>query len=485
MKAGLKIIMLEDSPTDAEIIQRYLVKKKPDIQFCLVTGRPAFLQALEQFKPDLILADNALPQFNGSEALQLVREKRPDIPFILVTGSMTDEFAAHIIKSGADDYILKDRLTRLPDAIEAALKNRKTEREKLDAIQRLVHSEEKYRSLLESAPDAMVIVNSDGIIQLINTQTENMFGYSVQEIIGRPVGILLPDRYKKTGDLNRFESREIMRLGEAFELVGKKKNGAEFPVEMRLSPLKTAEGPVVTAAIRDITERRKAEKAIREMELEILNQKIQEQKKITRAIIGAQEQERNRIGQELHDNVNQILVGTKLYLELARKDDLKVKELIKYSISLIQSSINEIRLLSTKNVTPLKDVNLKELLQLLIDGLNKSSGIKGELLYDITSQPLDDDLKLNIYRIVQEQINNIVKHSKAKNAVIQVNPESGHIRVSITDDGRGFDPNKKRKGIGIANMINRVESFNGKVQIESSAGKGCNVKVLLPYSTGN
>ena len=175
MKAGLKIIMLEDSPTDAEIIQRYLVKKKPDIQFCLVTGRPAFLQALERFKPDLILADNALPQFNGSEALQLVREKTPDIPFILVTGSMTDEFAAHIIKSGADDYILKDRLTRLPDAIEAALKNRKTEREKLDAIQRLVHSEEKYRSLLESAPDAMVIVNSDGIIQLINTQTENMF----------------------------------------------------------------------------------------------------------------------------------------------------------------------------------------------------------------------------------------------------------------------------------------------------------------------
>jgi PAS domain S-box-containing protein len=308
-----------------------------------------------------------------------------------------------------------------------------------------------------------------------------MFGYGVREIIGRPVGILLPDRYKKTGDLNRFESREIMRLGEVFELVGKKRNGVEFPVEIRLSPLKTAEGPVVTAAIRDITERRKAEMAIREMELEILNQKIQEQKKITRAIIGAQEQERNRIGQELHDNVNQILVGTKLYLELARKDDLKVKELIKYSIGLIQSSINEIRLLSTKNVTPVKDVNLKELLQLLVDGLNKSSGIKAELVYDITSQPLDDDLKLNIYRIVQEQINNIVKHSKAKNAVIQVKPEDGHIRVSITDDGRGFDLNKKRKGIGIANMINRVESFNGKVQIESSAGKGCNVMVLLPY----
>ncbi len=481
MKAALRIIMLEDSPTDAEIIQRYLIKKKPDLQFCLVTNRTAFQRELNHFKPDLILADNALPQFNGSEALQLVQESALDIPFILVTGSMTDEFAAHIIKSGADDYILKDRLNRLPDAIEAALRKRKTEKEKLDVIQKLVQSEEKYRSLLESAPDAMVIVNNDGIIELINTQTENMFGYSGHEIIGKPVGILLPDRYKKPKGLNRFESREIMRLGEAFELSGKKKNGEEFPVEMRLSPLKTAEGPLVTAAIRDISERRKAEKALKEMEQEILNQKIQEQKKITRAIIRAQEKERNRIGQELHDNVNQILVGTKLYLELARKDDLKVKELIKYSISLIQRSINEIRMLSTKNVTPLKDVNLKELLQMLIDGLSKSSGIKADFVYTVTSQPLDDDLKLNIYRIIQEQINNIVKHSNAKNAGIQVKPEGDHILISITDDGKGFDVNKKRKGIGISNMINRVESFNGKVQMDSSAGNGCKVLVLLPY----
>lgn len=228
MKASLRIIMLEDSPTDAEIIQRYLIKKKPDLQFCLVTNRTAFQRELNHFKPDLILADNALPQFNGSEALQLVQESALDIPFILVTGSMTDEFAAHIIKSGADDYILKDRLNRLPDAIEAALKKRKTEKEKLDVIQKLVQSEEKYRSLLESAPDAMVIVNNDGIIELINTQTENMFGYSGHEIIGKPVGILLPDRYKKPKGLNRFESREIMRLGEAFELSGKKRMERNF-----------------------------------------------------------------------------------------------------------------------------------------------------------------------------------------------------------------------------------------------------------------
>mgnify|MGYP001546718813 FL=1 len=90
MKAALKIIMLEDSPADAEIIQRYLLKKKPDLQFRLTSNKEAFLQALDCFSPDLILADNALPQFNGSEALQIVRETSLDIPFILGIGSRTD-----------------------------------------------------------------------------------------------------------------------------------------------------------------------------------------------------------------------------------------------------------------------------------------------------------------------------------------------------------------------------------------------------------
>ena len=166
---------------------------------------------------------------------------------------------------------------------------------------------------------------------------------------------------------------------------------------------------------------------------------------------------------------------------MARKDDLKVKELIKYSIDLIQSSINEIRLLSTKNVTPLKDINLKELLQQLVYELNKTTQIKTALVYEVQSKTMDDDLKLNIYRIVQEQVNNIVRHSSAENAFISVKPDDSHIIVAVNDDGKGFDMGKKRKGIGISNMINRIESFNGQVHIESSVGTGCDVEVKLPY----
>jgi two-component system sensor histidine kinase UhpB len=166
---------------------------------------------------------------------------------------------------------------------------------------------------------------------------------------------------------------------------------------------------------------------------------------------------------------------------MAGDEGMDVKEMINSSIGLIQKSISEIRILSAKNVTPLKNINLKELLQLLADNLNLTSGIKIDLKYNVYTQELEDDLKLNIYRIIQEQLNNIIKHSGAKNAFIRVNPDGNNIRIDVEDNGNGFDVHKKSKGIGISNMINRVESFNGNVEIESSAGNGCKMQITLPY----
>ena len=93
---------------------------------------------------------------------------------------------------------------------------------------------------------------------------------------------------------------------------------------------------------------------------------------------------------------------------------------------------------------------------------------------------LDEDLKLNIYRIVQEQINNILKYAEASNATISINEINGEIYVSILDNGKGFEPLLKRKGIGISNIINRIESYNGDVTIESSPGKGCKLEIRIP-----
>ncbi len=231
----------------------------------------------------------------------------------------------------------------------------------------------------------------------------------------------------------------------------------------------------------DITERKKAEETLRLMETEILNQKVQEQKTITRAILKAEEAERNYIGRELHDNINQILASTKLYLSMAVKQDERINNLIKYPIELIDSTISEIRLLSSKNVTPARNINLKELIRLLVENLNVSTRIKTIFDYKITNEINDDELKTNIYRIVQEQVNNTLKHAAALHANISIEMIENVIRITLSDDGKGFDTSKRKEGIGITNMINRVESFNGKIDVESAPGKGCKIKIEIPY----
>jgi signal transduction histidine kinase len=143
--------------------------------------------------------------------------------------------------------------------------------------------------------------------------------------------------------------------------------------------------------------------------------------------------------------------------------------------------MNEIRILTRKSVTPLQNINLKELVQLLLEGLDKNTAIKTAFIYNVASDFKDDDLKLNIYRIIQEQTGNIVKHSGASNVRISIETDNDIVYVTVSDDGKGFNVNKKRDGIGITNIIHRVESFNGEVVIKSGAGKGCKLQIKIPY----
>ena len=173
MEQLLKILLLEDSPVDAEIIQRILLKEKMNCEFSLASNKKMFLNTLETFSPDVILCDHSLPQFNSSEALDIVRKRSLQIPFIMVTGTVSEEYAAGIIKQGADDYILKDRLARLPSAIEAAIKKRTVLKEVADY---------KY-ALDESA--IVAITDQKGIITYANETFCKISKYTTEELVGQ------------------------------------------------------------------------------------------------------------------------------------------------------------------------------------------------------------------------------------------------------------------------------------------------------------
>lgn len=227
-------------------------------------------------------------------------------------------------------------------------------------------------------------------------------------------------------------------------------------------------------ALLDITEKKL-------LEQKVTDQKIQEQKKMTRAVLNAQEKERNKIGQELHDNVNQILVGAKMYLGSIKENNEQNLDIVRHSISLLDNAINEIRALTREQVTPQRQIDLKNLIQSLVDNMKKLSRIEVDFYYDTGEYKVKDDLKINIYRIVQEGINNILKHASAKRVSIIVKADAEGLHVEITDDGVGFSSSLAgTKGIGITNILNRVESYNGRVFIESQPGPGCKIDITVP-----
>jgi len=275
-----RVLILEDRESDADLVERELRRGGMSFSLRRVQTREDFVGQLEEFQPNLILSDYQLqlPTFNGLLALELVRNASDSLPFILVSGLIGEERAIEALKAGATDFVLKDRLGRLVPCVRRALKavEERAELQRLEERYRLLVESEIARDLsetkewlLEAAPDAMVVVNQSGDIVLLNLQAEKQFGYHRDELVGQPVTNIIPEGFAErlvADDLRSAEDALAQQIGTGIELIGRRKDGGEFPIELMLSPLANADGILVTAAIRDISLRKNAEKHLAQME---------------------------------------------------------------------------------------------------------------------------------------------------------------------------------------------------------------------------
>ena len=337
-------------------------------------------------------------------------------------------------------------------------------------------------SIVNSLPGIFYLINRDGRFVRWNKNFEKVSGYSADEI--RTIHALdLFHGHEK--ELLWQKITEVFEKGESeveSELFTKEHNKIPYYLNGRLIKKHNTEFLIGMGV--DMTEIKKAEKAVQKMEEEILLQKLQQQKKISRTIIKTQEAERNHIGAELHDNVNQLLAGAKLYLSIAGKKDNAVKEAVQYPMQLVENAIDEIRSLTAKHVTPLKDMDLEQMVLSLVDKIKQTTDIKTFLSYEVTQLSIQPDLKINIYRIIQELTNNIIKHSNCKKAEIAVQSDKDNIYITVKDNGKGFLIHDRKEGIGLSNICNRVDTFNGVLDIESAPGKGCTTNIIMPAYNG-
>jgi PAS domain S-box-containing protein len=220
---------------------------------------------------------------------------------------------------------------------------------------------------------------------------------------------------------------------------------------------------------------------LKKLENELVEEKLQRQKEISEMVIRVQEKERTRIGHELHDNVNQILSTTKMFIEMLTPQSDDEKKIKAKSIEYILSSIEEIRKLSKELVVPtLGEKGLVDSIYSLIEDIQFSSPLRIRFLHDTENDMLSPGKKITVFRIVQEQMKNILKYSKAKQVDICLRSRNTDIELVIKDDGIGFDPKQTHRGIGLSNIHDRTRFYNGTVDIQTSPGNGCLVTITLP-----
>lgn len=330
----------------------------------------------------------------------------------------------------------------------------------------LEESEKRFRRLFNMAPIPMFTVDPVTMkFLLVNKAALKFYGYTADEISKKTIMDIRPkDDIARTASAIALVIEENWNYNDYHTHL--KKDGTRADVEVFSSRIEIGDRPFLLVSAVDITERKQTEN------------------KITQAIIKTQEQERYEIGSELHDNVCQILASAKMSMGLLKSSLPPEKEVIyKKSLESIELATDEIRNLSHR-LAPVffENGSLRDSLDRLISTFNLGNAYNVSYYFDddLEEKNLSIELQLNLYRILQEQLRNIVKYSKATDVKLEVALDRESLRILITDNGVGFDPDLTTGGIGIANMKRRAGFFNGKVNINSAPGNGCEVLVTLP-----
>jgi PAS domain S-box-containing protein len=345
----------------------------------------------------------------------------------------------------------------------------------------LIESEQKFRHLIHNLTLGVILVGREGEILIYNKATANMFDVSETELIGTS---LLENKFEVIHDDGSHflvEDYPVARSIKTKQSVNGVVMGIKKPNNPETMWLLVGADPVlngdnetiyVISSFTNITEQKR-----------LAEQVLDQQKKLMQATIDAQEKERREIGRELHDNISQHITTTRLYLEVAKeKASGDVLAMINQAHKGLLDTVKEMRQLSQSLVPPsLSDIGLVASIEDLCNPLTKAHACTITFEHHLFNEDLlPDNMKLMLFRIIQEQINNIIRHSAAENVTIAVETLASRVVLTITDDGKGFDKTAARKGIGFVNIATRANLFGGNLNIDTSPGNGCKIRVEIP-----
>lgn len=385
--------------------------------------------------------------------------------------------------------------------------------------QALRASRARLSGILEMSPDAVISVDQNECITLFNRGAEKMFGYEAREILGRTLTTLIPKGLREPHHQHLETLLELpdqtLEMATGKRLFGLRKGGPEFPIEASVAKLEIGGERVLTAMVRDVTGRVRAEEELRrahdELEIrvrertaelaaantalqaEIGERKLAEEslRELSGRLLQLQDEERRRIARELHDGTTQSLVALSMELamvrELTRDADPTIRQKLNECVELVDQCSGEIRTVSYLLHPPLLDeLGLGSTLRNYVEGFGIRSGINVNLKISPDLGRLPRDVELAIFRIVQESLTNIHRHSQSRTANLLLHREAGGVELEIGDQGRGLPPGilaythgPGRAGVGLAGMRERVLQLGGQFQLDSGSA-GTAIRIRLP-----